>query len=57
MLESTSSLFSSQDYSTAAEITSLSGRGVGMDVVRNNIDQISGSIDVQSVRGREPEAT
>jgi two-component system chemotaxis sensor kinase CheA len=38
-------------FSTAARITSVSGRGVGMDVVRNNIDQIGGSIDVNSVRG------
>ncbi len=29
----------------------MSGRGVGMDVVRSNLDQIGGSIDVQSVRG------
>jgi two-component system chemotaxis sensor kinase CheA len=29
----------------------VSGRGVGMDVVRNNIDQIGGSIDVHSVKG------
>jgi two-component system chemotaxis sensor kinase CheA len=39
-------------FSTARAITSVSGRGVGMDVVRNNIDQIGGSIDVQSVQGR-----
>jgi two-component system chemotaxis sensor kinase CheA len=39
-------------FSTAAKVTSVSGRGVGMDVVRNNIDQIGGSIDVQSVRGQ-----
>ncbi|MGA9193591.1 MAG: hybrid sensor histidine kinase/response regulator [Pseudolabrys sp.] len=38
-------------FSTAAEITSVSGRGVGMDVVRNNIDQIGGTIDVKSVAG------
>jgi two-component system, chemotaxis family, sensor kinase CheA len=38
-------------FSTAAEITSISGRGVGMDVVRNNIDQIGGTIDVKSVAG------
>ena len=38
-------------FSTAAEITSVSGRGVGMDVVRNNIDQIGGTIDVRSVAG------
>ncbi len=38
-------------FSTAAQITSVSGRGVGMDVVRNNIDQIGGTIDVKSVPG------
>jgi two-component system chemotaxis sensor kinase CheA len=38
-------------FSTAANVTSVSGRGVGMDVVRNNIDQIGGSVDVNSVRG------
>jgi two-component system chemotaxis sensor kinase CheA len=38
-------------FSTAAKITSVSGRGVGMDVVRNNIDQIGGTIDVKSVTG------
>jgi two-component system chemotaxis sensor kinase CheA len=39
-------------FSTAATITSVSGRGVGMDVVRNNLDQIGGSIDVHSVQGQ-----
>jgi two-component system chemotaxis sensor kinase CheA len=39
-------------FSTAQSVTSVSGRGVGMDVVRNNIDQIGGSIDVHSVQGR-----
>jgi two-component system, chemotaxis family, sensor kinase CheA len=38
-------------FSTAAAVTSISGRGVGMDVVRNNIDQIGGTIDVKSVAG------
>jgi len=38
-------------FSTAATITNISGRGVGMDVVRNNIDQIGGTIDVKSVAG------
>src|SRR5262245_30315579 len=38
-------------FSTAAKITNVSGRGVGMDVVRNNIDQIGGTIDVRSVAG------
>jgi two-component system chemotaxis sensor kinase CheA len=36
-------------FSTAAKVTSVSGRGVGMDVVRTNIDQIGGTIDVKSV--------
>lgn len=33
-------------FSTKAEITSLSGRGVGMDVVRTNIQEIGGSVDI-----------
>ena len=41
----------SAGFSTAAAITSVSGRGVGMDVVRTNIDQIGGTIDVKSVPG------
>ena len=39
-------------FSTAAAVTSVSGRGVGMDVVRTNIDQIGGTIDVRSVAGQ-----
>lgn len=39
-------------FSTAAAVTSVSGRGVGMDVVRSNIDQIGGSVDVRSTRGK-----
>jgi two-component system, chemotaxis family, sensor kinase CheA len=38
-------------FSTAAKVTSVSGRGVGMDVVRNNIDQIGGTVEVNSVLG------
>ena len=37
--------------STADTITSISGRGVGMDVVRNNINRISGSIEVENFEG------
>lgn len=37
--------------STAQKVTSLSGRGVGMDVVRNNIEQIGGTVDLNSVGG------
>jgi two-component system, chemotaxis family, sensor kinase CheA len=36
-------------FTTADEVTNLSGRGIGMDVVRANIDQIGGTIDVKSV--------
>jgi two-component system chemotaxis sensor kinase CheA len=38
-------------FSTAAKVTSVSGRGVGMDVVRTNIDQIGGTCDLKSVMG------
>src|SRR6185369_8199868 len=38
-------------FSTATVVTSVSGRGVGMDVVRTNIDQIGGTIDIKSVAG------
>jgi two-component system chemotaxis sensor kinase CheA len=38
-------------FSTAAVVTSVSGRGVGMDVVKTNIDQIGGTIDVKSMPG------
>jgi two-component system, chemotaxis family, sensor kinase CheA len=38
-------------FSTAAQITSISGRGVGMDVVRNNIEQIGGTVDLNSAPG------
>jgi two-component system chemotaxis sensor kinase CheA len=39
-------------FTTAAEITNVSGRGVGMDVVKSNIDQIGGTIDIKSVPGQ-----
>lgn len=39
-------------FSTAAKVTNLSGRGVGMDVVRTNIEQIGGSIDLISEVGK-----
>lgn len=38
-------------FSTAKEVTSVSGRGVGMDVVKRTIDALRGSIDVVSTRG------
>src|SRR3546814_18586132 len=39
-------------FSTAAAVTSVSGRGVGMDVVRTNIEKIGGTIELSSVEGR-----
>jgi len=39
-------------FSTAAVVTDISGRGVGMDVVRRNIESMRGKIDIQSVAGR-----
>jgi len=38
-------------FSTADKVTDLSGRGVGMDVVRRNIDLLHGSIEVESQEG------
>ena len=38
-------------FSTAEQVTDVSGRGVGMDVVRRNILELNGSIDVKSVAG------
>lgn len=38
-------------FSTAAAVTNVSGRGVGMDVVRTNIERIGGTIDLSSTRG------
>jgi two-component system chemotaxis sensor kinase CheA len=38
-------------FSTAAKVTSISGRGIGMDVVRANIEQIGGTVDLKSAPG------
>lgn len=38
-------------FSTAEKVTAVSGRGVGMDVVRTNIDRIGGSIELESREG------
>jgi two-component system chemotaxis sensor kinase CheA len=35
-------------FSTADEVTNVSGRGVGMDVVRNNVERVGGTIDLDS---------
>jgi two-component system chemotaxis sensor kinase CheA len=44
-------LIFSPGFSTAREVTSLSGRGVGLDVVKNNIAELSGIIDLATERG------
>ncbi len=45
------SLIFAPGFSTARQITSVSGRGVGMDVVKRSIDALRGSIDVSSRKG------
>jgi len=39
-------------FSTADQVTDLSGRGVGMDVVRQNIEQLRGTVDIFSTAGQ-----
>ncbi|HRO37846.1 chemotaxis protein CheA [Thauera sp.] len=39
-------------FSTAEKVTNISGRGVGMDVVRRNIQSLRGSVDVRSELGK-----
>ncbi|WP_417797365.1 chemotaxis protein CheW [Terasakiella pusilla] len=39
-------------FSTAQKVTSVSGRGVGMDVVRTNIEKIGGTIELKSIEGK-----
>ncbi len=38
-------------FSTSAAVTGISGRGVGLDVVRSRVESLGGSVDVASVRG------
>jgi two-component system chemotaxis sensor kinase CheA len=39
-------------FSTAAAVTDISGRGVGMDVVKQNIEAVKGRVDITSTRGQ-----
>jgi two-component system chemotaxis sensor kinase CheA len=39
-------------FSTAEKVTNVSGRGVGMDVVKTNVEKIGGTVDVQSKLGQ-----
>jgi len=45
------SLIFAAGFSTAENVTDLSGRGVGLDVVRRNIDKLRGKIEIQSAPG------
>ncbi|PLX81119.1 MAG: chemotaxis protein CheA [Desulfuromonas sp.] len=44
-------LVSSPGFSTSHTITNISGRGVGLDVVRKSIDDLRGTVDLQTVEG------
>ncbi len=44
-------------FSTAAQVSDLSGRGVGMDVVRTNISRMNGSLELDSEPGRGSQVT
>ncbi|MCD6548754.1 MAG: chemotaxis protein CheW, partial [Thermodesulfobacterium sp.] len=46
------SLIFKPGFSTAETVTQLSGRGVGMDVVKSNIEKLGGSIEINTVRGK-----
>ncbi|GAB6069784.1 chemotaxis protein CheA [Thiomicrorhabdus hydrogeniphila] len=48
-------LILSAGFSTAEQISDISGRGVGMDVVKNMITKLNGSIDIHSVLGQGTE--
>jgi len=44
-------------FSTKVEITDVSGRGVGMDVVKNSIAQLNGSVEIESLIGKGSKLT
>ncbi len=46
------SLIFAPGFSTRARVTELSGRGVGLDIVRTNVERIKGSVDVESLPDR-----
>ena len=46
-------LFLQPDFQPAANVTAISGRGVGMDVVRTNIEALGGKISITSKVGIE----
>jgi len=46
-------LITKPGFSTATEITHTSGRGVGMDVVKKNIEKLNGTVEIDSTTGKE----
>jgi len=50
--EETFALIFAPGFSTAEIVTDVSGRGVGMDVVRRNIEKLRGKVEIQSVAGQ-----
>ncbi len=50
--EDVNALIFSSGFSTSSRITNLSGRGVGLDVVRSNIEGLKGAVTVESAPGR-----
>lgn len=50
--EETLALIFAPGFSTAEQVTAVSGRGVGMDVVRRNIEKLRGKIEIESEVGR-----
>jgi two-component system chemotaxis sensor kinase CheA len=50
--EETFALIFAPGFSTAEKVTDVSGRGVGMDVVRRNIERLRGKVEIQSVAGQ-----
>lgn len=50
--DETYALIMSPGFSTAEKVTDVSGRGVGMDVVKRNIEALSGSIQISSTPGQ-----
>lgn len=51
-LEESLRLIFRNGFSTSREVTDISGRGVGMDVVKNSIEAINGTVEVKSKPGR-----
>jgi two-component system chemotaxis sensor kinase CheA len=47
----------SSGFSTARKVTDVSGRGVGMDVVRTNVESLKGTIDLESTYGQSSTVT